>query len=27
MTFGFITGRHLANTSLGAENTQKEQVA
>ena len=27
MTFGFITGRHLAKTSLGTENTEKEQVA
>ena len=27
MTFGFITGRHLANLSAGAVNTQKEQVA
>ena len=27
MTFGFITGRHLGKTSLGTENTEKEQVA
>ncbi|MEB0205200.1 FAD-dependent oxidoreductase [Pseudomonas sp. CCC3.1] len=27
MTFGFITGRHLAKTSLGTENTEQEQVA
>ncbi|MFJ7884732.1 FAD-dependent oxidoreductase [Pseudomonas sp. NPDC096917] len=27
MTFGFITGRHLANISLGAETLKKEHVA